>query len=512
MKDLSRTKKFMYNTLASACYQVIIMIIGIITPRIMIMAYGSEINGLVSSVTQFVSYFTLVQAGLSNAAIYALYKPLAEQNRIKISGILSATKNFYYKSGIIFTCLLTGLSILYPMFVNTNKLNAISMSILIFAIGFNGVIDFFLLAKYSALLSADQRNYILSIGSIVSSLLNFIIVLFMVSIKANIVVLKCVAVLSVIVRSMILYIYCYKRYAYVDYHAKPDKKALDKRWSAFYLQILQVVQNSSPVVLLTFLTELKKVSVYSVYNMVILGLSSLLDIFMSGLSASFGEIISKGEQETLQKAYRDFEYAYFGLITIVYSTAMILIMPFIRIYTKGVIDADYAITSIGILSILNAFLYNLKTPQGMLVMSAGLYKETKWRSTIQAALIIIFGIILTPFWGIKGVLIALMISNIYREIDLIFYIPKMVTHLPVLETIRNIMCSILAFAINIGLMHRIINRNIRGFLEWGVYAVFVFLLATIIWCTVSIVTNRRCFFNVCNRIKVMLIRRKGRLE
>ena len=167
-------------------------------------------------------------------------------------------------------------------------------------IGFGSIIDMFLLAKYTALLSADQRNYVLSIGSTISTLLNFAIVVYMTSIRANIVLMKTVAMASVGVRSIFLFIYSRKKYPYVNFKEKPDYSALSRRWNAMFLQILNIIQKGSPTVLLTFLAKLTEVSVYSVYNMVMTGLSGLLDIFISGLSASFGDIISRNEIKTLQ--------------------------------------------------------------------------------------------------------------------------------------------------------------------------------------------------------------------
>ena len=69
---MTRTKKFIYNTIATALLQIVNMAVGFILPKIMLVYYGSEINGLVSSITQFITYFSLVEAGLSSAAIYAL--------------------------------------------------------------------------------------------------------------------------------------------------------------------------------------------------------------------------------------------------------------------------------------------------------------------------------------------------------------------------------------------------------------------------------------------------------
>lgn len=87
-----RTTQFFYSTIVTAIYQFIIMISGFIVPRVMLVAYGSELNGLVSSINQFISYFSLVEAGLAAAIVYSLYEPLATKNQDKINRILSAAK------------------------------------------------------------------------------------------------------------------------------------------------------------------------------------------------------------------------------------------------------------------------------------------------------------------------------------------------------------------------------------------------------------------------------------
>ena len=76
---MNRTQKFALNSLTSMVSQIVVMAAGMITPRLMIATYGSEMNGLVSSLNQFISYITLVEAGIGGAAIYSLYKPLAEE-------------------------------------------------------------------------------------------------------------------------------------------------------------------------------------------------------------------------------------------------------------------------------------------------------------------------------------------------------------------------------------------------------------------------------------------------
>lgn len=89
---MNRTQKFALNSLTSMISQIVVMAAGMITPRLMIATYGSEMNGLVSSLNQFISYITLVEAGIGGAAIYSLYKPLAEEDHARISSIVVAAK------------------------------------------------------------------------------------------------------------------------------------------------------------------------------------------------------------------------------------------------------------------------------------------------------------------------------------------------------------------------------------------------------------------------------------
>ena len=59
-----RTKLFFSNAVWSYALQFVTIISGFLVPRAIIGVYGSEVNGLVSSLTQIVSYITLVEAGI----------------------------------------------------------------------------------------------------------------------------------------------------------------------------------------------------------------------------------------------------------------------------------------------------------------------------------------------------------------------------------------------------------------------------------------------------------------
>lgn len=501
-RTLNRTSKFLYNTFFAAGYQIIILIAGFITPRLMLQYYGSEVNGLITSITQFINYFNLVEAGLSSASIYALYKPLAENDHKGISAIVVATQRFYMKSGYIFLMLVMALACIYPMRVDVDGLNYCQVFLLVLILGAAGVLEFFTLGKYRALLTADQKLYVISISSILYTVLNTAILAGMAIMRVNIVVVKAVALSAILLRCLVLYWYSRQNYPYINYKEQPDNRALNKRWDALYLQILGAVHTGVPVILATIFTNLATVSVYSIYNMVIGGITGVLGIFTNGLSSSFGDIISRNQTHILQKAYQEFEFAYYSLITLVYSVSFVMIMSFVQIYTHGVTDADYYNPLLGILFVLNALLYNLKTPQGMLVISAGHYRETRLQVTIQGLIAIIAGAILAPRFGLAGILLGSIFSNLYRDIDLFFYIPKNITKLPVYATLKKVACVIVEVAI-ICLPFRYIAILCDNYLQWMQYAVFVTLYAALIILIVGWTCNRRELMGIWERIREM---------
>lgn len=70
--------------------------IGLFAPRFIILTYGSDVNGLSSTITQILNIILLLQSGATTAAVYSLYKPIADHNWENISEKVTAA-NLYFK-------------------------------------------------------------------------------------------------------------------------------------------------------------------------------------------------------------------------------------------------------------------------------------------------------------------------------------------------------------------------------------------------------------------------------
>ena len=503
---MNRTQKFSLNALAAAVNQCIIMIAGFITPAIMIGTYGSEVNGLVSSINHIIAYLSLVEAGLSGAAVYSLYKPLATNDIRGINGIVAAAKKYYIKAGYIFS---TAAFIMAVVLAATRSSAAVSGRLvfgLALLLSANGCVDFFVLARYRTLLTADQKTYVISFISVFQTISKTLIIVFCASVNTSIILLYIFALIPIGVKIVYLSVYAKKKYPYLDYDETPNEKALGRRYDVVYQQILGTVQSGAPTLIASIFLNWTAVSVFSVYNMVLNGINGVLSIFVSGLPAGFGDVMARGEKETLRKTAAQFEVAYYALLSIVYGLTLALILPFISIYTRNFTDTQYYVPSIAILIVLNGIAYSIKTPQSMLMISAGLYKEQRWRATFQAAIILIGGSVLVRYYGINGILVASIISNLYRTVDLVIYVPRNITNNPMWQSVKRMLQAIINIAI-IAVPSFVARQKCNGYLNWFLMAVCYGVYALIVTSLSFYVTERKECRLICKRIQNVMFRR-----
>ena len=90
------------NAVSALMLQLATMVQGLILPRLILTYFGSEVNGLVSSVTQFLGFISLLEGGLGAVVLAELYRPIEEWDDKKISRILEACQAFFNHLAIAF--------------------------------------------------------------------------------------------------------------------------------------------------------------------------------------------------------------------------------------------------------------------------------------------------------------------------------------------------------------------------------------------------------------------------
>ena len=501
---MNRTKKFLYNTLATSGYQLAAMLMGFVTPRLMMAFYGSEINGLVVSINDFINYFKLVEAGLATAAVYSLYKPLADKDEHGISAIVSAARGFYNVSGYLFIALTAVFAIIYPLVVPCDSLDALSVGLLVVIMGISGALEFFTLSRYRVLLTADQKTYVVSLASMASLIAQTAVIAVMAVCRVNVLVLRLFAGLTILIRSGILYAYVRRHYPYVNYKAAPNKAALSSRWDALYRQLINSLQQSLGVTMTTLIVrDAAVVSVYGTYHMVIMGLWGILKMVTTGIYSLFGEMLVKGQQAVMRRAYRDFEYLYLSLCTVIYGVCAVMILSFVRIYTQGVTDADYIQPLWAALLVLQGMSDQLKLPLDMMVTAAGKFKETRHYNTAQVVIAVGLGAVLGLIFGVPGIIIGLICANLTRTALQLYFVPKNITGIPAVKTLARQGRCYLTVAMVFGLW-QLLPWEPAGIFQWLAMALLCAASAGILTVLMGLVFDRDGLFGLKRRAKSFL--------
>ena len=304
----------------------------------------------------------------------------------------------------------------------------------------------------------------------------------LIKIGMNLLVVNLLSSLVYLSRYFVILWYIKRKYPLINYRATPNKLAINQSKSVLIHQIGGLIVFNSPFIILTIFCSLTDVSIYSVYAMVFTGLNGVLSAFSNGLQAFFGESFVKENIQQTNSMYGKFESIFYVVMTWIYSMTYILIIPFMKIYTQGMNDANYIQLNLAILLMLSGLANQLRCPCNLIINAAGHYKQTQMHSLLEVIINVIASVFFTIKFGFVGVVLGSLCSYAYRTIDIIIYANKNLLK-------RNFMLSIVKgalimsiFAVFLFLIPFFDNFVVTTMKEWFVYAVVLGIILAIPAC------------------------------
>ena len=160
-------RRVLHNMCSSLLYNLSVILFGLLLPRLYLTRFGSELNGLDSTIKQIFSCLTLLEAGVGLASQQAYYLPVAVGDRKAINGIFSATHHYYRRTGIVYLLVTVVFALLYPLCINT-VLSYGTVSLIVVFYGIPGIVSYLVLAIlcflclfffYVLLINATRNHY-----------------------------------------------------------------------------------------------------------------------------------------------------------------------------------------------------------------------------------------------------------------------------------------------------------------------------------------------------------------
>lgn len=472
------------NIIFALLLQFITLISGFILPKIILNYFGSEVNGLISSINQFLSYITLLEGGLSGVILAGLYKPLQQGNAKQISGIVKAAEQFFKKIAFIYLAYVLVVSIIYPL----NYHAAYSYSYifaLIWILAANLFTQYYFSLIFKLLIQADQKAYIVSIVQSIVVLLNVIATVIINKFYQNILIIKLFGALFYCIQPITFTKYVRSHYK-IDKTAEADKESISQRWDGFWQNIAYFVHSNTDIVVLTLFSTLTNVSVYTVYLLIVNALKNLIVSISSAIVPTIGNTLARNNQEEINAEFDFYEFVIFFVSTFLFSAGMSLIVPFVAVYTHGINDANYYQPFFSILMVLAEAVYCLRDPYVSISYAAGHFKQTRRYATLEAIINIGISLVLVHKWGIIGVATGTLIAMLFRAIMHVLYLKKAILFRPRYLALKMVTISCLTIAIIYFLTNTLFSMKIETYLQWFILALKVSTITFVIVLAVSV--------------------------
>lgn len=499
-----RSKKIIYNIITNLVLQIVTIIYGFIVPKIIISKYGSDVNGLISSITQFLAYISLLESGFGPVVKSILYKPIAKKDNKEISNILKSSEIFFRNISKIFIIYIIILCIFYPIIIN-NQFDTIFTLSLIIIISISTFFEYYFGMTYKLFLQSDQKTYVISVIQIVTYLLSIAIIVICSLFNVSIQFLKILSSFAFLLRPIIQNIYVKKKYN-INLNGDSTYKIKNK-WDGLSQHIASVIHSNTDITILTFFSKMSEISVYSVYNLVVSGIKKMVQVFSSGIDSTFGDMLTKGEKENLNKKFNMYELIFLSIVTIIFSCTLVLITPFVTIYTKNIHDANYNRFLFGILIVISEYICMIRLPYINLTFAAGHFKETSKGAWIECILNLSISLALVSKFGLIGTTIGTIVAMGVRTFEFLIHTNSKILNRSIFISLKKIFILIFETVIILIISFNMPLLEFTNYLNFIINSIIILFISVLIVIINILIFYKKEFLELILIIKKSLMRR-----
>jgi len=372
---------------------------------------GAEYLGLSSLFASILQVLNLTELGFSNAIVYCLYKPIAENDEKTICALLNYFKKIYRIVGsIIFA---VGLLILpmVPRLIKGEYPSDINIYILYIIYLMNTVVSYILFAHKTSLVSAYQRNDVISKINILTQTIIYVTQIIILIYTNNYYFFAIIMFLGTILSNMATHLAANKLFPQIYCKGRISDQIKDRIKTnvkgVMITKLCWMSRNSFDSIFISAFLGLKETAIYNNYYLIMNSVIGILGIVINSITASIGDSVAS---ETVEKNYEDMNrinFVYMWIAGWFVTTLMCLYQPFTQI-----VFGEDMLFPISIVALFCVYFYILKLGDVRATYNevSGLWWHNRYRAIVESVLNIVLNYILGKNFGIYGILLATIIS------------------------------------------------------------------------------------------------------
>ena len=405
-------RKGMLNIAVSLVFKVFLLVGSIIVKRFVIIHLGNDINGLNALYLSIVGMLTVAELGVGEAITFCMYRPIVEGDKDKVAALYRLLTKIYLAvfaviivSGI---CVMPFLKNLAKGYANTENLY-VTYSIMLLSCALT-----YLFGAKTSLINAYKNNYIttaiFSSGTLLQYLLQILAILLTNSFQAY---LWC-RVIAAAAQWIATEAAVRKNYADIIFNRQTADKetqnqVLKNTTALFMHRIGTVLVSTADSTIISAYIGIEILGKYSNYTTVMSSMTQVLMLCFMPLTSVIGQAcVSKHPKQI--NTYFNFFHGFNYLLGMVFFLGYYAVIDSVITILFG---AGLELDRFTILIIvINYFIQFMRRSVLLFRDSSGTFYNDRWKPLFEGIVNIVLSIWFVNVFGIAGVLIATIITNL----------------------------------------------------------------------------------------------------
>lgn len=417
MVNEGRTKNSIRNIGAGFINRIVLLVFPFIIRTVIIYVLGEEYLGLSSLFTSVFSLLNLSELGFGSALVYSMYRPIEEHNDAQVCALLNFYRKVYHIIGIIVLGIgLMLIPFLRQLIKGTWPQN-INIYVLYIIYLLNTVFSYFIFAYKKALITAYQRNDIISHVNSIVNIAMYILQLIILFSTKNYYAYVLMIPFFTIVENVWVGIIANREFGNIQCVGKisqQDTLKIKDHVKGIALQkICSTSRNTFDSIVISMYLGLKAIVVYNNYFYIMTSIHSLMYLIPNAIRASVGNSLVSSDMYKNYNDFKTFSFIY-NWISIWFSVSLLcLYQPFMLIWM-----GEDRLVSMVTVSLFCIYFYELNTADIIALYkdAAGLWWQGRYRTIIEAIANLILNFVMGKIWGMNGILLATIFTSLFGGI------------------------------------------------------------------------------------------------
>ena len=407
---MNRARNSIRNIIFGLGGQILNILMSFAMRTVFIHTLDEVYQGVNGTFTNILMLFSLADLGVGTAIIYALYKPIAEDNRVKIQGLMKLYQKAYIIVGFVVIAL--GLITLPFLEYLVKDANIPDLHLIFMLFVINTASGYFVSYKGS-LITAHQKNYIVTNVIYGTSILCYGIQMIVMSLTHNYILTLSIQVGTNALQGIITMYIADRMYPYIrgkndSVLPAKDRKAIFKSMgSLMFYRAGQVVINGTDSLIISSIVGVKEAGVYSNYSLLTTTVKNLLQQVFNACTASIGNMAATESNRRKYKVYNAIFFGNFWMFGFAAVCFYVLFNPFVTIWAGKDLLLDQTMV---VFIVLNFYLVGMRNVNTTFRDTMGVFEEGKFVPIISAIVNIVISILTAKAFGLIGAFIGTTVS------------------------------------------------------------------------------------------------------